>query len=382
MKIVHLCLDAVFADGFSYQENILPKYHVKQGHDVTVIASLVSFDSHGKKCILSASGEYSDPNGYKVIRLLYRRPRSINKAFRYYIGLEKALYIESPDIIFSHNLGFGDTNIVANYLKTHPNVKFYCDNHADYINTGTNLVNRQLFNYTIRAYYAKKLIPYIHKCFGVTPMRCRYVRDIYGMPDKLVEFLPMGVDDDAIPQDREKVRSRIRQEMSISESDFVVFTGGKIDKLKNTHVLIEAIRRLDNPNVHLLICGVLMSDMEYLNDIIKELPNIHYLGWCDSEKVMDCMVSADLACFPGTHSTLWEQSVGVGIPAVFKRWDEMEHVNVNGNCIFVRGDDVEEILNNLESLIKLENYNLIKRLALEASRSFLYSNISVKAISS
>ena len=48
MRITHLCLACFFPDGYSYQENMLPKYHKKLGHDVSVIASLQTFDKNGK----------------------------------------------------------------------------------------------------------------------------------------------------------------------------------------------------------------------------------------------------------------------------------------------------------------------------------------------
>ena len=47
MRITHLCLACFFPDGFSYQENMLPKYHKKLGHDVSVVASLQTFDKNG-----------------------------------------------------------------------------------------------------------------------------------------------------------------------------------------------------------------------------------------------------------------------------------------------------------------------------------------------
>jgi hypothetical protein len=44
MKVVHLCLGCFYIDNYSYQENMLPKYHKLAGHEVSVVASLVSFD--------------------------------------------------------------------------------------------------------------------------------------------------------------------------------------------------------------------------------------------------------------------------------------------------------------------------------------------------
>lgn len=72
MKIVHLCLSAFFIDNYSYQENILPKYHVKMGHVVTVIASLFTYNKEGKGCMLEGYTEYDDRNGYHVVRLPYK----------------------------------------------------------------------------------------------------------------------------------------------------------------------------------------------------------------------------------------------------------------------------------------------------------------------
>jgi hypothetical protein len=39
MKIVHICLACFYVEGMGYQENLLPKYHVKQGHQVTVLTN-------------------------------------------------------------------------------------------------------------------------------------------------------------------------------------------------------------------------------------------------------------------------------------------------------------------------------------------------------
>lgn len=52
MKVVHLCLGCFFPDNYSYQENMLPKFHKQLGYDVEVIASLATFDKNGKASFL------------------------------------------------------------------------------------------------------------------------------------------------------------------------------------------------------------------------------------------------------------------------------------------------------------------------------------------
>lgn len=378
MKIVHLCLSCFFIDNYSYQENMLPKYHVKMGYDVTVIASLVSFNKEGKPCLLPSPSVRMDDNGYKVIRLAYKKPLKINRTLRRYENFYETLVAEKPDVIFTHGVALGDTSLIVRYLNKNPQVKLYGDHHADYINSATNFWSKHVLHKVIWRHYAKKLEPYLTKCYGVTPMRCRFLKEMYHLNPDIIEFLPMGVDDEAIPENREEVRDAVRKELGIPQDAFLIMTGGKIDQRKNTHVLFEAIKRVNNPNLHLVICGVLAPEMEYLKEQFDS--NIHYLGWCNSQRVMDCMVAADMACFPGTHSTLWEQAVGVGLPAVLKRWDEMTHMDVNGNCVFVKGEDSAELQEVIEQMLLKDVYREQKAKSEEAAIFFLYSDIAKKAI--
>ncbi len=381
MRVVHLCLGAFFIDGYSYQENLLPKYHVKQGHDVTVIASLETFDKEGRRTVLPSPSSYRDKNGFDVIRLAYKKPYRWNRLFRHFVGLQNAIESVAPDIIFIHGACFGDTPIIRRYIKKHPSTKLFVDSHADWINSAKNWLSLNILHPIIWRHYSKVIEPYMIKCFGVTPMRCRFLKEMYHVNPEIIEYLPLGVDDEMIPKDKDSVRNNIRNEFGVNKTDFLILTGGKIDKLKNTHVLLNAFDKLNNPHVHIVICGVLTPEMEYLKEKIEANRNIHYLGWCNAEKVIDCMIASDLACFPGTHSTLWEQAVGVGIPAIFKRWPEMEHVNINGNCKFVKGEDDDELMTIIDSLLFTEEYRKMQELASDASHSFLYSEISKKAIS-
>lgn len=380
MKIVHLCLSAFFIDNYSYQDNMLPKYHVKMGHEVTVIASLFTFGADGRGKWLDGYSEYDDKDGFHIVRLAFRKPLKIYKTLRRYEKFEEILTREAPDIIFSHNISFSDVTIVKKYIKKHPNVKLFADNHADFVNSAKNFMSKHILHPIVWRHYAKMLEPYLTKCYGVTPQRCRFLREMYHIDSKIIEFLPMGVDDESIPFDRKEVRDHIRRELSIGNEHIVIFTGGKIDKLKNTHILLDAFKMIDNDNLHLIICGTLTPEMEYLKENIESNPNIHYLGWCNAERVMNCMVASDIACFPGTHSTLWEQAVGIGLPAIFKRWAEMEHVNVNGNCSFVKGEDVIELKEEISAMLDMGIFQQYKTKAIEASRNFLYSEISKKAI--
>ena len=382
MRILHLCLGNFFIDNYSYQENMLTKYHVMMGHEVTVIASLFSFGADGIETTLPGPSEYNNVDGVHVIRLAYKRPVKLYKFLRRFVGLREAIERIEPEIIFSHNVSYSDTTVVVDYLKHHPHVQLFADNHADYVNSAKNWLSKYILHPIIWRHYAKLLEPYLLRCYGVTPMRCRFLKEMYKIQPGLIEFLPMGVDDEAIPLDRDAVRADIRSELGICANDIVVFTGGKIDRLKNTHILINAIEKMNNSHLHLIICGTLTPEMSQLKYQIENNSRIHYLGWCSAKKIINCMVAADFACFPGTHSTLWEQAIGLGLPAIYKRWFEMEHVNVNDNCLLIKGEDENGLIVALTRFLDTDFRSVITQKAVIASNSFLYSQIAYKAINS
>ena len=268
MRVLHICLGCFFIDNYSYQENMLPKYHVKQGHDVTVIASLETFDAEGRRTVMSSPSSYRDKNGFSVIRLAYKKPLRWNRLFRHYMGLKKSIEVVAPDIIFIHGACFGDTPIIRSYLNKHPSVKLFVDSHADWINSAKNWLSLHILHSIVWRYYSKVIEPYMIRCYGVTPMRCRFLKEMYHVKPGLIEYLPLGVDDELIPKDRDHVRDRVRNEFGINKTDFLILTGGKIDKLKNTQFLLKAFEHIGDPRVHIVICGVLTPEMEGLKELL------------------------------------------------------------------------------------------------------------------
>ena len=382
-KIVHLCLSCFYIDGYAYQENILPKHHVLMGYDVTVIASLVSFNSKGESCLLDKASTYFDnENKYKVIRLNYKgnRLKYINKILRRYTGLYDSLEQEKPDIIFMHGITYCDVIHVKKYIKRNPNVKLYADSHADNINSGNHFLSKNFLIPIVWKNCIKIIEPYIIKCFGVTPSRKEYVIEKYKFPKEKTDLLVLGVDDSVIPENREEIKCTKRQQLGIMPDDFVIITGGKIDDKKNIHILLETVKEINNSNIHIIVFGVIIPEADYLFNEYMLNTKFHFIGWCNHKDVINYMISSDLACFPGTHSTLWEEAVGLGIPAIFKEWKGMTHLNTNDNCIFLNIVDKEILKNSINSLFINEEYYNKKKNAVIASQYFLYSNIAKKAI--
>ena len=125
----------------------------------------------------------------------------------------------------------------------------------------------------------------------------------------------------------------------------------KIDRRKNIQNLIEAVKSINYPNVKLLLFGTPTAEMKF--EISKCLPHesIIMLGWLSYTEISHYLLASDLAIFPGTHSVIWEQTVGLGVPCIFRRWSGIEHVDVGGNCVFIDRGDENDIRNALLQIV-------------------------------
>ena len=382
MKIVHICLAAVYIEGFGYQENILPQCHRAMGFEVTVLTSDTVFDRNYTQKIREDK-DYINQYGIHVITLSRSKRYGYYSKFRDYANLYNELQKEKPSIIFVHGGQFVALKDVIDYCKSNSHVRLYIDQHGDYYNMRLDRWQDRFVQYWIYGFWMRKAIPYVDKFWGVTPWRCQYLNEVYGIPKEKIGLLVMGGDDTCIHYDEKKqIRTHIRKILSLKESDFVLITGGKIDRNKNIHVLMRAVAELNRNNLKLIVFGQPDKEMQSLIKELSKDMHIINIGWLDSTKVYDYFLASDLVVFPGTHSVLWEQACACGIPGIFKDWVGIRHVDVGGNAIFINGDDKNEIKNVVSKILDSPKmYKTMREVAeKKAIPYFSYKEISKRAI--
>ena len=382
MKILHCCLASFYIDNYSYQENILPKMHKLQGHDVAILASTEVFINNS---IIgyTKSGHYATSENIPITRVPYVKwlPKFICKKLRIYSGINPVIKNFNPDIIFIHGSQFISIVNIASYMQKNPHVRIYVDGHTDFINSGKNWVSKNILHGIIYKWCTKTIEPFAKKFYGVLPIRVNFFRDVYGIQASKVELLVLGADHTVVDfANKDQIRKNIREKLNIKENDFVIITGGKIDTRKRIDILMQNVIDIKILDIVLIVFGTAVKEIE---SIIKELAlsnSIRFIGWIASDKVYDYFLSADLAIFPGTHSVLWEQAVGVGLPCVFKKWEGMQHVDLKGNCLFFEKE------NELKNIILSLYYNkelLLKMKAVaeeKGMQEFSYYEIAKRAI--
>lgn len=386
MKILHCCLAAIYVDGFGYQENVMTRVHKKQGHDVFILASTETIETGGCLSYISPSS-YVNEDGIPVCRVPYVwwLPHAIGKKLRVYKGVKDILEDFAPEIVFMHDAQTFAVFTIVEYIKKHPQVRVYVDSHTDFVNSANTYLSKNVLHGIFYKYCVRKIIPYVRKFYGTLPARVAFYSDFYGTPADKTEYLPMGVDDLSINFTRkEEIRNKIRQKLGIDVNDFVIISGGKLDEKKNTIQLLKALTEVKQENVKLILFGkVAESIRNEFDSILSQQGNkVKYLKWLPATETYKYFWASDLVCFPGTHSTLWEESIGYGLPGIYKKWEGIQHVDVGGNCIFLYKDTIEAIKSAIIKILSDKSlFAEMKKCAIEQGPAhFSYSKISAYAI--
>ncbi|MBQ7594303.1 MAG: glycosyltransferase family 4 protein [Synergistaceae bacterium] len=389
MKIVHLCLCGSVTDGWNYQDNLLTKWHHKNGHDVTIITSQIIFNDKGLHIIRESNdNDYINSDGVRTIRLPMLGGNDPSKPWSgIYEGVYSNLEKLQPEILFIHGVVPGNLEEIVRYVKRHPEMRVYVDSHADYSNSGSKRMTIKKFirNLIPRRFLRRcALLPYARKYYGVLPARVDYLVKEYRIPREKCELLLMGADDDLVNEAKKpEVIDEIRRKHNIQPDDFLIMTGGKIDRAKTqTLLLMEAVRNIQNEHVKLIVFGSVEEFMrEKFYSLVDDV-NVQYIGWVEARDSYKVFAASDLVVFPGRHSVFWEQVTGLGIPMLCKDWEGTHHVDLGGNVRFLTQDSTQEIQREIERLINFpEEYKRMKSVALnEGIKTFSYKNIARQSI--
>lgn len=381
MRILHIAPNAPYNENWGYQENLLPKYQAKLGHEVMLIITNTSHKD-GKNVEVGCV-DYVQENGIRLVRLnrkIYRiKPVTVLKS-----KMEVFPYLTDfrPDLVFFHGL-VSDTifDVIKYKKKVNPECVIVQDNHMD----GNNNHQKNRFKMLVFQGYnrLRNLCSsrYVSRIYGVTPWRKTYAEEYFGISNKKTDVLIMGADDEKIDfQNREQIRTEIRGKYNVKDSDFLVVSGGKIDRAKKIDVLMQACMQVEN--VKLLVFGKVEKDIESeFYEKLKNSKNLIYTGWVDADRVYDYFFAADLVVFPGGHSVLWEQACASKVPCLFRQWVGMEHVNNGGNSDFIDDVSAESLQSKIQDLMFTKRYCEMKKVAMSSATDiYRYSNIAKKSL--
>lgn len=375
MKIVHIALKSIFTEGWSYQENFLTKYHIKFGHDVSLITNLYVRN----KSNINKVGEETVINnhfGLKIIRLKEKRNRYFQSILSTYPELESYLNNEDPDLIFLHGLQIRDYKVIKRYIKK--TFKYLIiDNHADFSNSGRSFISKYILHTLIWRFVGKSLVPFTHTFFGVSPDRVNFLINVYKIPSSKVDLLNQGADDDLVMKHDFKGISLFKKKYNLCSAKHIIATGGKLERYADSIVsLIEAFQAFQkkNDNIVLLIFGSLNDEIRNILARTKNQKNILYVGWLNIGEIYNIIKISQGFIFTGKHSVLWEQVIAHDKPILIESDSKYDYLNSKNKVLMYKKLDMQ----NLEKFINFTKININNHRTF--NKEFLYSEISKKTL--
>lgn len=186
-----------------------------------------------------------------------------------------------------------------------------------------------------------------------------------------VYFVPgVGIDTEQYLNDV-NVRSEKRLELSIPLDAFVIISVGELNENKNNKVIISALKKLNDKNIHYIICGI-GDEIDTLRTMAESLglsENIHFLGYRtdvkDLYKTCDCFV---MPSYREGLSRSAMEAMASGLPCIVSKIRGNTDLVENGRNGFLCSpcdskqfaDAISKLSENRELREKMSKENLIK----------------------
>lgn len=330
------------------------KYFKEEGYEVHVA-------SNGSKYIPYVDMKYNIP--------FKRSPYNVTN-YTVYQQLKKVINENKYELIHCHTpMGSVLTRLAARNLRKLGTKVLYTA-HGFHFYKGAPIINWLLY-YPIERFlarYTDVLITINKEDYKrAQRFKAKRVEYVSGVGIDLDKFNTVKVDKDLK-----------RNELGLPKNSFVLLSVGELNKNKNHEIVIKALAKLNNREIHYLICG--QGPLEsYLKDLAKQLgveEQIHLLGF-RKDIAEICRVS-DVFIFPSFREGLpvaIMESMASGLPVVCSNIrGNTDLIEDGANGYLVNPYDIFGFTNAIEKLYKddklrndfgVKSFQLVRRYSLE-----------------
>lgn len=117
-------------------------------------------------------------------------------------------------------------------------------------------------------------------------------------------------------------KSQKRKEFGLNDKNIILFSVGELNKNKNHKVIIEALSKIKDKNIHYIVAGSgsLLEENKKIADDLGIKDNVHFLGY--RSDISDLFAIADIYVHPSFReglSVALMEALGSGLPCVISK---------------------------------------------------------------
>jgi glycosyltransferase involved in cell wall biosynthesis len=256
MKLKFLHLTLIFHPEMGYDINMICRYNKDKYEQFIIASDDVSLWNETPTSIKSKDLIFEKENHVKIIRLPSFKPKKDNLT-SVILGIKKQFKIIQPDITFVHAIESHGYALSIGYLLKHSKV-FLCDTHT----LVNQLKHASLLWKIYRSFYLKPFI--ISK---MNRMKHKVIAYYTAKENEkiLTEYLGIHqslISDNEISSDSQvfhhEIDQSLKEKLGINDSEITLMYVGKFDQFKQPHIILEALKMLDNSinkQIHLIFVG-------------------------------------------------------------------------------------------------------------------------------
>ena len=367
MKIVHVT--GYFAEGYAYQENLLPLGQYELGHDVHIFTSKnepdFGFNSRTRK---KPVGTF-DCNGVSVTRLDHYF--EIVNRMPFLKGLFGKIYEQKPDILFIHDVG--PSLLVGMFYKfISPATSLHIDCHSTPDNARNSLIG-PVYHYLFRIFFMlfhKK----IDRFFAIAPETVNFMREHYKLKEEDIILLPLPGDSSGLVE-KESVKKRVFDELNLDTTTRIILHSGKLPGDKETLSVLKSFIQIKNDNLRLVLAGSVSAQFRELLDQYKQIDErVIELGWVSAANLRDIMLASDLLVQPGSLSNSFIDAICCGLPVILDDTPQGRYLTKADNGVCIARSDLESLTNCMEACLEKDKNATMKMSALGEADFYSYVN--------
>lgn len=329
------------------------------------------FHEQGWQVDVAARNDFENPNDCVIpycdhyYNIPFERSPLKPANIKAFLELKELIDKEQYNLIHCHTpVGGVATRLTALKCRKSGKTKVAYTAHGFHFYTGAPLLNWLIF-YPIERILAHEtdlLITMNTEDYSrAKKFKAKRVAYVNGVGLDLDRFVPL----------KEEEKEAVRKELHLNDGDVFAITVGNLIKRKNQLTLIEAVNRLDNPHLHLFICGDGQCYAE-LKKAASDLgigSQIHFLGFRkDVEKLCG---AADIFLFASVQEGLpvaVMEAMACGLPIVASKIrGNRDLIGSGKGGYLVRPTDTDgfakaivSVINNRKKAESMESYNFEK----------------------
>lgn len=360
MRILHI--EDRFHPDLGYQLNFMAKLHSKD-HEMIILTSdscsLWGIDDISK--LQGSENKFTEKHNVKIIRL----PAYLAKGGKNNIlikGLINKICEINPDIIYVHCVeSYSAARVLMSLrLRKYPII---ADTHNLY-NQFRNSLKFRIYMFVFRNLIIKTINDRKIKVFYTAEENRQMLINDYGIDANLVRSGLIGTDSGHYYFDKEE-GNKLRTQLKIAEGNAILLYAGKINFIKQPHLILNAIKMVENDvdaPLTLLFVGSIETDYFEGNckvNFENKLINVHWLPQVPNSELFKYYSMADFAVFP-RHNTLSSlDAQACRLPIIMESDITNDERLKEGGLTFKSGDMIAlgkrmlELINNRELRKKL-----------------------------